>query len=56
MVGRKGGGRPKMTWRRQEENHTEQVGVKKDDTTDRMKWRNGACKLLQTRDESGQFG
>ena len=36
MAGRKGRGQP-----RQVEEHTNQIGQKKEDATDRAKWRNG---------------
>ena len=38
-------GRPNMTWKRQVEEHTDQIGLKKDDAIDRVKWRNGVYKL-----------
>ena len=37
MAGRRGRGRPNMTWKRQVEEHTDQIGLKKEDATDRTK-------------------
>ena len=39
VVGKRGRGRPKKAWRRQEEKHIEQTRLKKEDVTDRMQWR-----------------
>ena len=37
VAGRRG--RPNMTWERQVEEHTDQIGLKKEDAIDRTKWR-----------------
>ena len=34
-----------MTWRKQVEEHIEQLGLKKKNATDRTKWRNGVYEL-----------
>ena len=34
-------GRPNMTWKRQVEEHISQIGLKRKDVIDRVKWRNG---------------
>ena len=41
MAGRKGRGRPNMTWKRQVEEHTNQIGLKKEDAIDSVKWHIG---------------
>ena len=40
LVGKRGRGRPIMTWKRQVEEHIDKIGRKKEDVTDRTKWRN----------------
>ena len=45
VAGRRGHGPSDMTWKRQVEEHTDQTGLKKEDTIDRAKWRNGVYKL-----------
>ena len=45
VEGRRMRGRPNMTWKRQVEEHTNQIGLKKEDATDRLKWRNGVYEL-----------
>ena len=45
VAGRRGRGRPNMTWKRQVEEHIDQIGVKKEDAIDRMKWRDGVYEL-----------
>ena len=47
MTGRKGRGRPNMTWKRQVEKHTDQIGLKKEDAIDRAKWRDGVYELTR---------
>ena len=45
---RRGRGWPNMTWKRQVEEHINQIGLKRKDTIDRVKWRNGVCKLSRS--------
>ena len=40
-AGRRGRGRPNMMWMRQVEEHINQIGLKRKDAIDRVKWRNG---------------
>ena len=48
MAGKRGRGRPNMTWKRQVEEHTNQIGLKREDAIDRVKWRNGIYELLRS--------
>ena len=48
VAGRRGRGRPNMTWKRQVEKHIKQIGLKREDAIDRVKWRKGVCKLLRS--------
>ena len=41
VAGRRGRGRPNMTWKRQAEEQINQIGLKREDAIDRAKWRNG---------------
>ena len=41
-------GRPNMTWKRQVKEPINQIGLKREDAIDRVKWRNGAYKLLRS--------
>ena len=45
VLRRRDRGRPNMTWRRQVEEHADQIGLKKEDSTDRTKWNNGVYEL-----------
>ena len=45
VAGRRGRGRPNMTWKRQVEEHINQIGLKKEDASDRTKWCDGIYKL-----------
>ena len=45
VTGRRGRGRSNMTWKRQVEEHTYQIGLKKGDAIDRAKWRNGVYEV-----------
>ena len=45
VAGRRGRGRPNMTSKRQVEEHTDQIGVKKEDAIDRTKWHGGVYEL-----------
>ena len=38
-------GRPNITWKRQAEEHIDQIGMKKEDAIDRVKWRDGVYEL-----------
>ena len=42
---RRGRGRPNMMWKRQVGEHTNQMGVKKENAINRAKWHNGVYKL-----------
>ena len=48
VPGRRGHGRPKMTWKRQKEKHTNQIGLKRKNAIDRVKWRNGVYELSRS--------
>ena len=48
VAGRRGRGRPNMTWKRQVEEHINQIGMKRKDAIDRVKWRNGVYKLSRS--------
>ena len=48
MAGRRGHGRPNMTWKRQVEEHINQIGLKREDAIDRVKWHDGVYKLLRS--------
>ena len=45
---RRGGGRPNMTWMRQVEKHINQIGLKRKDAIDRVKWHNGVNELSRS--------
>ena len=45
VVEKRGPGRSNMTWKKQVEEHTDKIGLKKEDDTDRTKWRNGVYEL-----------
>ena len=45
VVARRGRGRPNMTWKRQVEEHNNQIGLKREDAIDRVKWRDGVYEL-----------
>ena len=45
VTGKRGRGRPIMTWKRQVEEHIDQIGLKREDAIDRVKWCNGVYKL-----------
>ena len=48
VAGRRERGRPNMTWKRQVEEHINQIGLKREDVIDRVKWRNGVYKLSKS--------
>ena len=41
----RGYGRLNTTWERQVEGHTDQIGLKREDAVDRVKWRDGVYEL-----------
>ena len=45
VAGRRGRGRLNMTWKRQVEEHIDQIALKKKDAIDIKKWRDGIYKL-----------
>ena len=45
VAGRKGRGRPNMAWKRQVEEHINQIGLKRKNAIDRVKWRNAVYEL-----------
>ena len=48
VAGRRGRGRPNMTWKRQVEEHVKQIGLKREDANDRVQCRNGVYELLRS--------
>ena len=48
VAGRKVRGRPNMTWKRQVEKHTNEIGLKRENAIDRVKWRNGVYELSRS--------
>ena len=48
VAGRRGRGRLNMTWKRQVEEHINQIGLKREDAIDRVKWRNGVYELSRS--------
>ena len=48
VVGRRGRGRPNMIWKRQVEEHINQIGLKRADAIDRAKWRKGVYELSRS--------
>ena len=49
VAGRRERGRPNMTWKRQVEEHINQIGLKREDAIDTVKWRNGVYELSRSR-------
>ena len=47
MRGKKKLGRPKKTWRKQVEEETEKIGLKKEDALNRDKWRDGVLVIAE---------
>ena len=45
VVVRRERGQSRKTWRKQTEEHIKQIGLKKDDATNRTKWPNGVNEL-----------
>ena len=48
VAGRRGRGRPNVTWKRQVEKHINQIGQKREDAIDRVKCRNGVHELSRS--------
>ena len=48
VAGRRGRGRPSITWKRQVEEHINQIGLKREDAIGRVKWRNGVYELSRS--------
>ena len=48
VAGRRGRGRPNMTWKKQVEEHTYQIGPKRKDAIDRVKWCDGVYELSRS--------
>ena len=48
VVGRSGCGWLNMTWERQVEKHINQIGLKREDAIDRVKWHNGVYELSRS--------
>ena len=53
VAGRRGRGRPNVTWKRQVAEHIIQIGLKREDSIDRVKWRNDVTNCWEARGESG---
>ena len=49
MTERREHGRPNMTWKRQMEEHIDQIRLEKEDATDGTKWRDGIYELSSMR-------
>ena len=47
VTGKRKRGRPKKTWKKQVEEETEKVGLKKEDALRRDKWRNGVREIAE---------
>ena len=47
-AGRRGRGRPNTAWKRQVEEHINQIGLKRENAIDRVKWRNGFYELSRS--------
>ena len=48
VAGKRGCGRPNMTWKRQGEEHINQIGLKRKDAIAKFKWRDGVYKLSRS--------
>ena len=48
VAGRRGRGQSNMTWKRKVEELINQIVVKREDTTDRVKWHNGVYELSKS--------
>ena len=49
VAGRRGRGRPNMTWKKQVEKHINQIGLKRENAIDRVKWRTGVYELSRSK-------
>ena len=47
VTGKRKRGRPKKTWKKQVEEETEKIGLKKEDALRRDKWRDGVRKIAE---------
>ena len=47
VTGGRGRGRPKRTWKKQVEEETEKIGLKKEDALRRDKWRDGVREIVE---------
>ena len=47
MTGKRKRGRPKKTWKKQVEEETEKIGLKKEDALRRDKWRDGVREIAE---------
>ena len=47
VTGKRKRGRPKKTWKKQVEEETEKVGLKKEDALRRDKWKNGVREIAE---------
>ena len=47
VSGKRKRGRPNMTWKKQVEEETEKIGLKKDNTLSRAKWRDGVRAIAE---------
>ena len=48
VAGRSGRGRPNMTWKRQVEEHIDQIGLKRENAIDRVNWQNRVYELSRS--------
>ena len=48
VAGRRERGRPNIRWKKQVEEHTNQIELKREDAIDRVKWRNGVYELSRS--------
>ena len=47
VSGKKKQGQPKMIWKKQMEEETEKIGLKKEDTLNQAKWRDGVQAITE---------
>ena len=48
VAGRRGHVQPNMTWKKQMEEHINQIGLKREDAIDKVRWRKGFYELLRS--------
>ena len=48
VAGRRGRKRPNMTWKRQVEEHIDQIGLKRENAIDRVNWQNRVYELSRS--------